>query len=52
MAGKNLALTDYLSSYPTEEATTEEIHDEEYAINICSDLFILNHKNDQHLNTS
>ena len=38
-AGKSLVLTDYLSSHPTEEATTEETHDQEYVINILSELF-------------
>ena len=42
---------DYLSRHPTEEATTEEIHDEENVINILSELFILNQKCRQLLNT-
>ena len=51
MAGKNLALTDYLSRHPTEEATTEENHVEEYLINTLSELFKLNHIYGQLLNT-
>ena len=43
-AGKNSALTDYLSTHPTEEATTEGNHDEEYVFNILSKLCKLNRK--------
>ena len=43
-AGKNLALTDYLSKHRTEEAPTEKIHDEEYKIKTVSELFIIKHK--------
>ena len=49
-AGKNLALTDYLSRHPTEEAPTEEVHDDEKVINILSELFELYHKYSQILN--
>ena len=48
--GKNLALTDNLTRHPTEEATTEETHEEEYVITILSEHFKLNHKNGQLLN--
>ena len=50
-AGKILALTDCLSRQPTEEAMTEEVYNEEYVINIFSELFKLNHKYGQLLNT-
>ena len=50
-AGKNQTLADYLSRHPTEEATTEENHDEEYVINTVSELFKLNQKYGQILNT-
>ena len=42
---------DYLSRHPTEEATTQEYHDEENVINILSKLFKLNQKCRQLLNT-
>ena len=50
-AGKNLVLTDYSSRHPTEKTTTEETHDEEYGINILSELFKINHKNGKFLKT-
>ena len=50
--GKILVLTDYRSRHPTEEATNEEIHDEEYLVEILSELFQLNHKYGQLINTN
>ena len=51
MTGKYLELTYYLSRHPTEESISEEIHGEEYVINILSKFFKLNHKYGQLLNT-
>ena len=50
-AEKNLLLTDCLNRHPTEEATTDEIQDEEFLIKTHSELCKLNHKNRQLLNT-
>ena len=51
-AGKSLVLTEYLSRNPIEEAVTQEIHEEKYAINILSEAFKLNHKHGQLKNTA
>ena len=39
IAGKHLALTDYLSRHPITEADADDIYDEEYVINNISQLF-------------
>ena len=37
-AGKNLKFTDFLSRNPVENASPEEVYDEEYVINILAEL--------------
>ena len=49
-AGKNLKLTDYLSSHPKEESWTGDSYEEEYVIEILSEIFKKNHKDCQLLN--
>ena len=44
IAGSNLKFTDFLSRNPVENATTEEVYDEQYVINILSEQAELNLK--------
>ena len=50
-AARNLALTDYLSRHPTDEATTEEVNVEECVIITLSELLKKKHKYGQLSNT-
>ena len=50
-AGKKSVSTNYPSRHLTEEATTDQTHDEEYVINILPELFELNLKYGELLNT-
>ena len=47
---KEVSIDGLFEQTPTEEAVTEEIHNEEYVINILAELFQLNHKYGQLLN--
>ena len=44
IAGSNLKITDFLSRNPAENATTEDVYDEQYVINILSEQAELNRK--------
>ena len=44
IAGSNLKFTDFLSRNPVENATTEDVYDEQYVINILSEQDELNRK--------
>ena len=44
IAGSNLKFTDFLSRNPVENATTEDVYDEQYVINILSEQAELNLK--------
>ena len=44
IAGSNLKFTDFLSRYPVENASNEEVYDEQYVINILSEQAELNAK--------
>ena len=51
--GRKKILVNGLSKQtPAKKPTTEEIHDEDHVINIYSELFKLNHKYGQLLNTN
>ena len=43
-AGSNLKFTDFLSRNPVKDATTEDVYDEQYVINILSEQVELNMK--------
>ena len=47
IAGSNSKFTDFLSRNPVENATTEDVYDEQYVINILSEQAELNRKNGQ-----
>ena len=44
IAGSNLKFTDFLSRTPVENATTEDVYDEQYVINILSEQAEMNRK--------